>query len=186
MTLAKPLRMTADEFLEWAMDQPEGQRYELAGGEVVAMAPERAAPALVKLAATRALQDGVTAAGLSYEVYPDGMAVRIDDATVYEPDALVRCGDPIDRNAIEVTDPVVVVEVLSPSTRARDSGAKLDDYFRLPSVRHYLIVKTETRNVIHHERRPDGSIATVIVASGAIDLAPPGIGIGVEDLFATL
>jgi len=36
-------RMTADEFLAWAMEQPEGQRYELVAGEVAAMAPERAA-----------------------------------------------------------------------------------------------------------------------------------------------
>ena len=53
MTLPRPLRMTADEFLAWAMEQ-EG-RYELASGEVVAMAPERAAHSRAKLAVARAL-----------------------------------------------------------------------------------------------------------------------------------
>ncbi len=43
--------MTADEFIDWAMAQPEGQRYELVAGEVVAMAPERSAHALTKLTA---------------------------------------------------------------------------------------------------------------------------------------
>lgn len=43
-----PGRMTSDEFIAWAMERPEGQRYELAAGEVVGMAPERSAHALTK------------------------------------------------------------------------------------------------------------------------------------------
>ena len=65
--------------------------------------------------------------------------------------------------------------MLSPSTRARDAGAKLADYFRLPSVRHYLIVRTEDRAIIHHARGEDGAIATSIVREGSIRLDPPGI-----------
>jgi Uma2 family endonuclease len=53
------------------------------------------------------------------------MAVEIDDRTVYEPDALVRCGSPLDDDAIKITDPLIVVEVLSPSSPTRDAGAKL-------------------------------------------------------------
>ena len=72
------------------------------------------------------------------------MAVEVDEHTVYEPDALVRCGPPLPPNAVKLSDPIIVVEVLSPSTSARDVGAKLADYFRLPSVRHYLIVRPRT------------------------------------------
>jgi Uma2 family endonuclease len=75
MSIPKPLRMTADEFIVWALDQPSG-RYELAAGEVIAMAPERAGPALVKLEAARALQDAVAAAGLPCQVFPDGRQDR--------------------------------------------------------------------------------------------------------------
>lgn len=42
MSAAAPARMTADEFIAWAMEQSEGQHYELVAGEVVSMAPERA------------------------------------------------------------------------------------------------------------------------------------------------
>ncbi len=49
------------------------------------------------------------------------------------------------------------------------------DYFRLPSVRHYLILKTENRTVVHHELGDDGIILTRIVREGAISLDPPGI-----------
>ena len=40
--------MTSDEFIAWAMEQPDGERYELAAGEVVAMSPERLSHARVK------------------------------------------------------------------------------------------------------------------------------------------
>ena len=185
MSVPKPLRMTADEFLAWALEQPHG-RYELAAGEVIAMAPERAAHALVKLAAARALEDAVAAAGLPCQVFPDGMAVRIDDATVYEPDASLRCGPKLPEDAVELADPMAVVEVLSPSTRAQDSGAKLEAYFRLASVRHYLIVNTATRAVIHHARGPEGAIATRIRAEGELRLDPPGIALSTADFFARL
>ncbi len=185
MSVPKPLRMTADEFLAWALEQPHG-RYELANGEVIAMAPERAAHALVKLEAARVLQDAVAAAGLPCQVFPDGMALRIDEATVYEPDASLRCGPRLDDDAVQFSDPLVVVEVLSPSSRAQDSGAKLEAYFRLPSVHHYLIVNTGTRTVIHHARGADGAIATRIYADGEIRLDPPGLILRPAGFFARL
>jgi Uma2 family endonuclease len=189
--------MTADAFIAWALDQPSG-RYELAAGEVIAMAPERAGHALVKLEAARALQDAVAAAGVPCEVFPDGMAVRIDEATVYEPDASVRCGPRLPEDAVVFADPLVVVKVLSPSTRAQDSSAKLEAYFRLPSVRHYLIVNTGTRSVIHHARGADGAIATRIHGEseardrrgddpgGELRLDPPGLVLRPADFFARL
>ena len=77
------------------------------------------------------------------------MSVRVNDRTVYEPDALVRCGPPLPGHAIEIVDPIIVVEVVSPSSREVDRGVKLASYFSLPSVRHYLIVDTDNRVVIH-------------------------------------
>jgi Uma2 family endonuclease len=192
MSIPKPLRMTADEFIAWALDQPSG-RYELAAGEVVAMAPERAGHALVKMAAARALEDAVAAAGLQCQVFPDGMAVQVDETTVYEPDASVRCGPKLPEDAVVFSDPLVVVEVLSPSSRAQDTGAKLEAYFRLPSVRHYLIVNTGTRAVIHHAihhaRDGEGAIATRIHdghPGGELRLDPPGITLRPADFFARL
>jgi Uma2 family endonuclease len=170
-----PGRMTSDEFVAWAMEQPEGQRYELVNGEVVGMAPERRAHALTQFHIARRLAEAVERDGLECEVYPDGMAVKIDATTTDEPDALVRCGAVPPADAIRISDPVIVVEVLSPSTRAHDSGAKLIDYFRLPSVHHYLMVRTEDRAIIHHARSGDGTILTRIVREGPLCLDPPGL-----------
>ncbi len=166
--------MTAEAFVAWAMRQPDC-RYELVGGEVVRMASERAAHARTKLRVAELMAAEIRARRLPCEVFPDGMAVRIDDSTVYEPDASLRCGPPLDGEDVIFSDPVVVVEVVSPSSASLDSGLKLADYFRLASVRHYLIVRTRDRTVIHHSRQPDGSILTRIVREGPITLDPPGM-----------
>lgn len=175
MSATAPKRMTADEFIAWAMEQPEDRRYELVAGEVVAMAPERVAHGRVKGRMYARLDEAVQAAGLDCEVFPDGMAVRVDENTLYEPDAMVRCGPPIHGDATEVSDPLILVEVVSPSSHKRDTGSKLEDYFRIPSVRHYLIVKTENLAIIHHRRDEAGDITTHIVRDGVLRLDPPGL-----------
>lgn len=178
-----PEKMTAGAFLQWAMAQPEGVRHELENGEVIAMAPERARHAVTKGATFRALADAIAKAGRPCQVFPDGMAVRIDAATVYEPDAAVRCGDPLDGDALVYDDPVIVVEVLSPSTAMRDESYKLIGYFRLPSVQHYLLVNPESGSVVHHARQRDGTILTRILSGGDLVLDPPGIQVPVAGLF---
>jgi len=176
-------KLGTEEFLRWVGEQPGTTRYELVHGEPVAMAPERIAHARVKHRVTRALEDGIADAALSCEALPDGVGLTIDEHTLYEPDAMVVCGSPLDPDAVAVSDAIVVVEVLSPSTRARDAGAKLEDYFRLPSLRHYLLVKTDTRAVIHHARDEAGEITTRIVRSGVLELDPPGLRVAVGALF---
>ena len=168
-------RMTSDAFIAWAMQQPEGKRYELARGEIVAMAPERLSHALMKGQIYRKLAEAVETARLPCTVYPDGVAVVVDNETIYEPDTLVRCGEPLDGDGIKVLDAMIVVEVASPSTQALDAGAKLEDYFRIPTLRHYLIVRTKTQTVIHHARDEAGVITTRIIRDGTVDLDPPGI-----------
>jgi Uma2 family endonuclease len=79
-------RMTVDQFLAWAMVQPEG-RFELVDGAVVAVAPERAAHARLKARVWRAFDDQIRDRGLPCEALPDGMTVKIDERTAYEPDA---------------------------------------------------------------------------------------------------
>ncbi len=174
--------MNADEFIAWAMEQPEGCHYELAGGEVVTMAPERLGHALVKQLFVRRLTEEIERLGLDCMALPDGVGVRVNERTIYEPDAMLRCGPKLSYDTVTVDDPIVVVEVRSRSTGYRDSGIKLIDYFELPSVRHYLIAKIEDKVVIHHRRATEkGDIMTSIVHDGPVRLDPPGIVL--RDLF---
>src|SRR5271157_4243283 len=72
---------------------------------------------------------GRRSAGLPREAFADGVAVKIDAGTIFEPDASVVCGPRKEDDTIVASDPTVVVEVLSPSTAAIDHGRKLSGYF---------------------------------------------------------
>lgn len=184
MEQPRQTEFTADAFLAWALEQ-EG-RFELDNGGVVAMAPERVSHARAKGQAWLALRTAIAAGGLGCEALPDGVTIRVNDRTVFEPDALVRCGPPLPGDAIVATDPAIVVEVVSPSSRGIDRGVKLAGYFSLPSLRHYLIVDTDSQVVIHHRRDEEGRIEVRIVHDGPLTLDPPGLAIDVRDIFAGL
>ncbi len=182
MADAAQTSMDIEGFLAWA----EGRdgRWELRDGRPVLMAPERAIHALTKFAAQKALDAGIQRERLPCRMFPDGMTVRISARTAFEPDALVVCPAPADLGALEVPDPVIVVEVLSPSTAADDHGVKLDGYFSLPSVEHYLILDPDRRVMIWHRRGQAGAIETRILRDGDIRLDPPGILAEVAGFFA--
>jgi len=182
--IAEPCqRMTRSEYRAWAEAQPRG-RFERVDGEIVAMAPERAVRARRKGDVYSALRQAIRTAGLRCEIYPDGMTIEVGESD-YEPDAVVRCGDRLDGDRVDVPDPLVIVEVLSPSTRQVDLTRKLAAYFQVASLRHYLVFWADEAKVIHHHRR-DGSetIETRILTAGEIRLDPPGISVSIEDIYA--
>ena len=180
MTAVPKMRMTVDEYLAWTEEQPA--RYELLDGAIFAMSPEGAGHAERKAAVHAALLAGIRARGLACYALPDGMTMRICDVTAYEPDALVYCGTKLPPSAVEVPNPVIVVEVLS-STRHIDLSAKLADYFCLPSIAHYLIVDPGKSRIVHHARGAGDTILTRIVSEGSITLDPPGLAIALADIY---
>ena len=66
-----------------------------------------------------------------------------------------------------------------------DASAKLAGYFRVDSVRHYLIVDPDQPLVIHHARGEADLVVTRILREGKIVLDPPGIELAVEDFYIT-
>ncbi len=174
-------QMTVDEFLPWA----EGRqgRWELHDGVPVMMSPERAAHVRTKFSAAKALDAALATAGLPCEVFIDGLTIRIDARTSFEPDASVVCGPPRPDDIIAVDDPIVVVEVLSPSTAAIDLNRKLSGYFSLSSLRHYLVLDPDRRVVIHHKRGQGEAIETRVLGEGLVKFDPAGVEITVALLF---
>ena len=173
--------MSAEDFLAWSQTQ-EG-RYELADSEVFAQSAKDLGHAKTKGRVAMALHNAILAKGLSCHALPDGMAVRIDANTVFEPDAQVYCGPELPPDSILVETPVIVVEVLSPSTGKNDELRKLAAYFRLPSVAHYLIISPDQKLVFHHARGEGATILTRIHREGAITLDPPGLTLDLLDIY---
>ena len=184
MSTSAQRRMTVDEFLVWA----EGQdgRWELYNGVPYPMAPEQTGHGEIKYAVQTALLQGIKKAALPCHMLPDGATVRVSQYVAHEPDALVYCGPKLPRKAIEVPNPIILVEVASPPTRKIDASLKLTGYFSLPSVQHFLIIDPDCPPVIQHSRQADGTILTQIVPDGTLRLDPPGIEIAIADVFATV
>jgi Uma2 family endonuclease len=176
-------RMTAEDYAQWATRQDTG-RFELIDGIVVQMNAERADHAQVKLNVAIALRQLLKASSIAGQVFGDGMAVRIADRVVHEPDAMLRLGPRLPGDTILVTDPVIVVEVLSPSTGPVDTGRKLTNYFMLDTVQHYLVVDTAKRLVLHYVRGEDGQpIMRAPISAGDVVLDPPGSSISIAEIF---
>lgn len=173
--------MTREEFRRWAMDQ--GRRYELVNGSPIAMAPERLGHARLKARVWRAFDQAIAERGLPCEALPDGVTVVVDEVTQYEPDTVVHCGPRDPDDDLAVSNPVIVVEILSPRTQGIDTGTKLIDYFRVPSICHYVILRTDRKAVIHHRRIGDNDVQTHIHQSGTIEFDPPGLALDVDALY---
>jgi Uma2 family endonuclease len=185
-------RMTVATFLEWASRRPEGERWDLIDGEPVptrgpapehAMAAETVRHARIKRRIDHALSEALANGGHESEVFVSGPMVQIDAATAFEPDVVVSCAEVPE--GLLVPEPMIVVEVLSGSTRNRDLTIKLAGYAALPSVAHYLLVETDRRLVVHHHRvAGEPELRTAIVRQGVLRLDPPGLTLDLDAIYA--
>jgi len=97
--------------------------------------------------------------GKNCQVLPGNMRVSTPghDAYMY-PDALIICGDPIleDDKFDTLLNPVVIFEILSPSTRSIDKGRKFFFYQQIPSLKEYIMIDSLKR-FIHIARKQPGN-----------------------------
>ncbi|MDC0720153.1 Uma2 family endonuclease [Nannocystis bainbridge] len=138
---------TVDEFL--AISWPEGERHELHDGRVIAgTLPTRAHQTLL-MALAYTLANGLHD---PWEVLlAAGIASPTRAHTCYQVDLLVTCEPPQPRQRI-IHAPVLLVEVLSPSTQANDRNRKLPDYRQMPSVQEVLLIDSEAMHVELYRR----------------------------------
>lgn len=186
MNIALRRDWTVPEYLAWAAAQSERQRTELIDGQIVAMPSGLVVHTRLKMRACKALETALIESGLTGEVLIDGVAVPIDQSSAYEPDALLYLGPAVPAQQMTASEPVVVVEVLSPTTAHIDKGTKLAGYFTVPSLRHYLIIDPVTQTLTHHARgAAEGSIVATVHASDTLRLDPPGLEVSVNAILGT-
>jgi Uma2 family endonuclease len=142
MATAALQRITVDEFVAGLEGREE--RLELIDGRIAAMTGGTVAA--FRLGRNVLVQLANKLRGSACEPFGDGMLVWIDETTAFAPDALVVCS-PLDPQERYVRQPVVIVEVLSPSTESLARGAKWLAYQTLPSLRHYLLVAQDRAQV---------------------------------------
>ena len=145
-------KLSLQEFLDWENQQPE--RHEFHRGEVFAMVGARRVHGLIALNIAASLTMQLKASPC--QVFANSMKLKVGADTILYPDVFVTC-DAADLRTEQVfTAPTVVVEVLSPSTQSHDRGSKFTLYRSLPSVREYMLVDPDTREVQLFRRGADG------------------------------
>jgi Uma2 family endonuclease len=183
MSVAERLTLSYEAYL--ALEAATGLRHQYVDGVAYAMAGSDPEHANVTANAIAAL--GNLLRGGRCRVYTPDLKLRIPETgNAYYADATVVCGKfarhPGD--AIAVTNPTLLVEVLSPSTETFDRGDKFADYQRLASLRHYLLVSIRTQRVEHYRRNDDGSWTyTASGVGGAVELPDLGGALAVDELY---
>lgn len=179
--MAKPQRKpwTVQEFLAWEETQPE--KFEMVDGIVFAMAGGTANHATIAVNVASALHQKLR--GSACRTYNSDMKIVGEHFSAY-PDVSVTSSPPRGRETV-VREPVVIVEVLSASTRDRDLGSKRTNYQQIDRLQHYLVIDAETCRVEAIPRDGNGwRSQTFERMEDAIDLAAVGGKLGLAEMYA--
>jgi len=148
----QPPKMTIEAYLEWEAQQEV--RHEYVHGEVIAMTGGTVPHNDIALNLYTALRPHLRSRGCRINV--SDVKVQVSPASpYYYPDILVSC-DAQDRNARKFIEfPTLIVEVLSPSTEAKDRGEKFLYYQTMPSLQEYVLIDAE-KVAVECYRRGEG------------------------------
>ena len=180
-TTVRRVHYTYAEYL--ALEAQSSVRHEYLDGEIYAMAggsPDHAALAAAMIAALgRRLPSG-------YRVFTSDLRLRIPETGLSTyPDAAVVCGGTVraEDDPLAVVNPVVVVEVTSPSTEAYDRGEKLRHYKSLPSVREIVIASHREPRLTLYRRQDDGWVEESAGAGETLSLDGVANRIAVDEVY---
>ena len=154
-TMAAPAAHPRHSYSEYVrFERQSRDRHEFVAGAILAMAGGTLEHAAVAAAVIASL--GTQLADRPCRVFESNARVRVQaSGNAYYPDASVVCGrldvDPDDE--LSMTNPVVLVEVLSPSTEEFDRTEKLADYQRMPSLSHIVHVAHDAQRIDVWSRR---------------------------------
>lgn len=180
---ALPLRTTFADYL--AIDEASDEKHQLVNGEVFAMTGGTFEHAILIAQVARLLGNALT--GGPCRVAASELRVRVlASGLATYPDVPIVCGpperDPEHRHTI--TNPTVLVEVLSDSTEAFDRGEKFRHYRQIPSLKAYLLVSQHEPSIELYERSADGSWRlTEAGVGGHLTIGPLGCALSVDAVY---
>ena len=147
---------SADEYLAWEGEQ--STKFELIDHYIVAMSGASRAHNVVTINIAASLHFRLRKKPC--EVYPGDMRVQAERESSYTyPDVVVVCGEPrfrYDTKPETLQNPLLIFEVLSPSTEAIDRSMKFNSYLQLPSLEGYFLVSQDKPRVESYTRQADG------------------------------
>jgi len=169
--------MSVAEFLAWEREQPE--RYEYAGGVVTMMTGASLVHVTITMNIAFALRQSLRGSGC--RPFTNDAKVLTGGSVRY-PDITVTC-TPFGGKDDIVPDPIVVIEVISPSTEREDRGHKKFDYFSTPSIQQYAIIEQDARRVDLYTRSGDRWTDEIVEGDATLKLSSIGVEITLDAIY---
>ncbi|MDE2748807.1 MAG: Uma2 family endonuclease [Chloroflexota bacterium] len=138
MAIERIRQMTVEEY--FAFDEASEYKNEYIDGEVYPMTGSTAYHAEIMINLGIAL--GLRLRGGGFHVYSSAMRNSVSPTRYLYPDLSIVRGEPaLDEGAVNLFNPTLVAEVISPTTAARDRGFKREMYQSIPSLQVYLVIE---------------------------------------------
>lgn len=128
--------------------------------------------------------------GRPCESFTNDLRVRVEEVHYTYPDVVALCGepemDPLDGDTL--VNPMVIIEVLSPSTEDYDRGRKFVQYRKIETLTDYVVVAQGKPEVVHHSRQQDGRwlLADIRGLDGRLILPSIGCVLSLSDVYANV
>ncbi len=180
MALEHTPLMSVEEYFELEENSPD-TRYEYIDGYAYMMAGGSANHATIGGNILAILKSFLR--GSPCRAYNSDMKVRVSETRYVHPDVTVTC-NPQDRGTVDfIQSPRLVVEVLSPSTEARDRGRKLQWYLACPSVEEYLLVDSRSIRIEIYRKEQKKWIYDAFEADDEVELKSLRVRFSVADAY---
>jgi len=178
MNLALRKPMTLAEFLEW--EERQSLRYEFDGVGPVAMTGGTFAHAAVQR--NLAIAIGGRLRGKPCQFFGSDLKIQVAEGHIRYPDGMIVCS-PVNRSATVVYDPVVVFEVLSPSTTRNDRIVKAREYQATPSVQRYVMLEQDGVSATVYARSGQTWTHEILIADSILSLPEIGVELPLAELY---
>jgi Uma2 family endonuclease len=187
--MRKPKVYTFEQYLR--REEKSAEKHEFYNGKIIKMPGGTDIHSEMGMNIGTAIKLAVRPLPIKYRVYNSDLKIRVEslDSGIY-PDALVICQEPEywqGRRDV-IVNPLLIVEVLSPSTQAYDRKAKFELYKELPSFQEYVLINSDTYSVeTRFREEPDlWRIRTETNIDNMVSLRSLGVSISMTDIYENI
>lgn len=175
--------LTPEEYL--AFERKATTKHEYLNGQIVAMSGASFAHNFITVNIATHLNIQLMEG--ECRVATSDMRVKVTEIDSYfYPDVVVVCGEPRaeDDTFDTLLNPVLIVEVLSPSTEVYDRGEKFEHYQQIASLKDYILISQDEVHVEHHCRRGSGWLRSEFrELEDVLSLLSIGCELGLQDIY---
>ncbi len=177
-------RMTPEDYLAFERDMPD--RYEYIGGRVYMMTGTSRNHNRIEGNIYTSLRNRF--GDRPCEVFVESIRVQVQSAGAYVyPDLIAICGEQkvVDGVLDTLTNPQVIFEVQSPSTKSYDRNGKFDLYRRIDTLQEYLLISQDTPHIAHYVRQANGAWLPrdIVGLDGSLTIAALDVTLALADVY---